>query len=148
MAKVHYVTLGGTEYPLAYTARDAIALKRRFGKPLRYLLLQDVMGMLERPKTQADCGTDEIVKPGDTVWEVQGTHDLEVQIAFLHAGIVSGGARKVTEDQVIDWITEHMKTAGEMGPVVLPVWRAVALSGIIGTSRDVDVEGDGSEGKA
>lgn len=145
MARVHTVVLGGTTYPLAYTPRDAIALKRRFGKPLVNLLRQDVMGMGERPKTQEDCKPGEVVKPGDTMWEARGLHDVEVQIAFLHAGITSGGARKITEDQVTDWVAQHMKTEQNMGPLVGPVWKAVLLSGITGTSVDIDAALEGAE---
>lgn len=150
MAKVHTVTLGGKSFPLGYTPRDAIALKRRFNKPLTLLLRQDVMGMEERPKTQADCKSGQVLKPGDTVWEAKGLHDIEVQIAFLHAGIVSGGARKVTEDQVIDWVDQHMKTEQNMGPLVGPIWKAVLLSGITGTTVDVETiaeDADEPEGK-
>lgn len=147
MARTYTVSLGGREFPLAYTARDAIALKRRFSKPLANLLRQDVMGLVERPKTQADCKPDELLTAGETVWEAKGTHDLEVQIAFLHAGIVGGGAKAVTEDQVIDWVTAHMKTESNMGPLVGPVWKAVMVSGVTGSSVDMDAEGDGEAGK-
>lgn len=150
MAKVHTVTLGGKSFPLGYTPRDAIALKRRFNKPLTLLLRQDVMGMEERPKTQADCKTDEVLQPGATVWEAKGLHDIEVQIAFLHAGMVSGGARKITEDEVINLVGQHMKDEQNMGPLVGPIWKAVLLSGITGTTVDVDAigeEGEQPEGK-
>jgi hypothetical protein len=155
MAKVFTIPLGGKEWPLAYGPREAIALKRRFGKPLADLLRQDVMGMQERPKTQADCKKpDEVVTPGETVWEARGTHDLEVQIAFLHAGIVCGGGKngtkQVTEENVLDWVAEHMKSAHDMGPIVAPVWKAVMYSGVTGASVDMDavIEGGEPEGKA
>lgn len=138
MAKVHTVTLGGNTFPLAYTVKDAIALKRRFGKPLTILLRQDVMGMQERPKLQAECGPDEVLQPGETIWEAKGLHDVEIQVAFLHVGIVAGGAKKVTEAQVLEWVDAHMKAEQNMGPLVGPVWKAVLVSGITGTSVDVD----------
>src|SRR5574342_323416 len=101
--KEYSVNLGGRDYRLAYGPRDAIALKRRFGKPFVTLLREDVMGLVERPKPNG--------KPGETQWLPEATWDLEVQAAFITAGISGpdGSGQKIGEDKVLALIGEHFK---------------------------------------
>ena len=144
MARQYSVLLAGREYPLRFTAKDGIALKRRFGKPLATLLREDVMGLAEEPKPDG--------APGETHWVPKGQFDLEVQVAFLHAGVVSGGA-KLTEDKIMDYIQQHLDSAQHMGPIIQPLWKAVYISGITGASIDPDAAQEGTdepapEGKA
>ena len=137
MAKVYTVELGGKEYRLAYGARDAIALKKRFGKPFSVLLRQDVMGMDERLKPGG--------KPGEMQWIPAGLTDLEVQAAFLAAGIAGpdgSGVKGVTEEKVIVWLSEHFAAGKSIADVITPCWKAVFLSGITGVSIDMDTVGE------
>lgn len=137
MAKVYAVALAGREYGLAFGARDAITLKKRFEKSVTALLREDVMGMVERQKPGG--------KRGETHWTLNGTYDLEVQVAFIHLGIVTGGAKGVSEERVIGWVDDHIKAGKSLGELVEPVWRAVLLSGIVGASIDTEAEREGDE---
>lgn len=141
MAKVYTVKLGGKEWPLKYSARDAIELKRRFNKPLALLLRQDVMGLEERPKPNG--------KPGETTWTPAGTYDLEVQAAFVWVGLRNDKGQP-TEAKVLEWIDAHLEAEENLGPIIEPVWRAVFVSGITGVSVDFEKvdEETPAEGKA
>lgn len=131
MAKDFYVEIGGKSRLLRYRTRQAIELKARFGRPLIRLLREDVMGLVAEPDPK---------QPGKTVYVVAGTTDPEVQVAFLHAGLVHNNPR-LTEPQVIDWIDQHMEAEGAtMGDLIEPVWKAVFMSKVLGYQLDMDAE--------
>jgi hypothetical protein len=137
MAKEYYIEIGGQRRRLQYRSRQGIELKNRFKKPLIRLLREDVMGLEPDPE-----------RPGE--FKFGGTTDMEVQAAFILAGI-SHEAKRVTEDQVLDWVDAHIATGASMGDLVGPVWRAAFMSGVLGQSIDMDEpskEGDGAGGKA
>jgi hypothetical protein len=128
MAKEFYVELGGKSRKLAFRSRDGIELKNRFKKPLVQLLREDVMGL-------------------DADSNITGSTDLEVQAAFITAGIRRAAledgdpkGRVITEDKVLDWIDDHHRTGEAMGVIVEPVYKAFFLSGVLGHSYDLDAE--------
>jgi hypothetical protein len=100
---------------------QAIELKNRFHKPLLRLLREDVMGL-------------------DADGTVSGNVDLEVQIAFITAGLRHANPR-LTDETVRGWIDDRLKSEDKsMGPLIGPVWNCVFYSGILGYSLDVEKE--------
>lgn len=152
MSKEFTIELGGRTRRIAFRGSDAVALKNRFNKNILRLLREDVMGMRELPNPE---------KPGQTSLEFTGEVDLEVQVAFITAGIRRGlllendpRARTIDEERVQSWVDEHLSKGSSMGPLVEPVYKAFFLSGALGYSHDVDAaaetvkdEEPGDEGK-
>lgn len=121
--KKFVVNVGGRERTLKYKTAEARDLKNRFGKPLLRLLREDVMGL-------------------DAEGNSTGNTDLEVQIAFLHAGLRHDNPR-LTEETVSKWIDDRLETEDRgMGPLVGPIWACVFYSGILGYSLDVEAEAE------
>lgn len=123
------VEIGDRERRLRFASRDAIELKRRFGKTPSVLLFTDTLGLDEDGKRKPML------------------MDPEVQVAVLFHALRRGGS-KVTEEQVLDWVDQHLEKGGELGDLVVPAAKCALYSGAI-TGRQIDLDAGAEEpGKA
>lgn len=119
--KEFFITIGGKDRRLRYTSSDSIRLFQRFGKPLRTLVREDLMGL------DADNKATREFRP-------------DVQLAFLHLGLAHDIPR-LTEDQVTAWIDQLLEEGGDIQDVVTVATKAAYYSGIVlGVRYDVDAE--------
>lgn len=117
--KEYKVTLGGQERRLAYNSFDAIALFKRFGRPITDLLWKGVLGFGKNGKVGAGF-------------------DPEAQIAVLTAGLIRGGSR-VTEELVTQWYDTHLQAHKPSGDLLWPAVKAFFYSGAAtGVCMDLD----------
>lgn len=113
------VELGGQQRKLRYTTTDAIALKKRFGKPAGRLCTQDVLGRGPDGKRNGDI-------------------DPEAQVALVALGLSHEGTR-FSDDQVAEWFDEHMLAGKPIGEILQEAVNAAFYAGIC-TGSSVDLK--------
>lgn len=125
--KTFTVVLGGAERRLRYTSPDAIALHKRFGRPLAQLIREDVLGV------DADGNAARAFNP-------------EAHVALLHLGLAHD-IRRLDEAQVLAWLDELLAEGGDLETVVAEAAKAAYYSGIV-YGRRVDIDEENARDKA
>ena len=125
---------------LRYTSADGITLKKRFGKPLFNILIEDLIGMRR-----------EEFQPGKPITFDGRLMDRETQIVVLCLGLRHEDLR-VTEERVMELLDGALGEQRSIADVILPAFKAVCYSGMLGESFDLDatiaeIEAKAAEGK-
>jgi hypothetical protein len=135
MGKTYEVELDGKVRRLAFHQKDAIALKKRFGRTPHELVFKDVLGL--------DFAT---AKPGEPARVNPGNYDPEVQFAVLHLALLRGGWN-VVEGKVIDIVNDAVQ-AGKVqaGDFFAKAAECALYSGAVtGSQVDLNKEPDEAE---
>jgi hypothetical protein len=135
MAREVKVQFGGAERVLHFDARDGIEIKKKLGKKPKRVLDEDLLMGIE--SKAADGTTRTFV----SAYEV----DLYSLAVVLWHGIThdlsdpTGRKRikDVTEDVVIDWLSEYMETQSVL-PLAKAIEDAFYLSGVMGNPIDFE----------
>lgn len=122
--KEFVVDLGGKERRLRYTSRDAIALYKRFGRPVPALLLEDVWGLREAPE-----GPD-----GQKAHVFTAHVNPEAQAAVLCLGLRQSEPR-ITEEMLLSWLDAFIEDGGNTHDLVTVAVKAFFYSGAANGKR-------------
>jgi len=122
-AREFTVTLGGRELPLRYDVfgTDVEEMEDEFRRPDG------------TPGSILELAREHLLKAGS----------LKVQVALLWYGVRHN--KGLTRDQVRRWYLQHTQDGGKRGDLLLPVWRALVVSGVLGFIGEIE---EPEEGKA